>query len=186
MVVRRACLSLAVVTCSAVSFAARLSDSPPSQPAEGTLIWPKPQLQVVDGTQGLVKNPHGFQFVATGAQSSILAAAFKRYHALCFSAAASSHQGGGAAPVNTSELVGLDVNVISAELELSLTTSENYTLHVGYPRATLVAVTVFGALRGLETFSQLLQDDHTITAQTVVDWPRFPFRGVRWASSSHR
>ena len=90
-----------------------------------------------------------------------------------------------ATPVNTSQLLGLDVNVTSDELALGLTTSENYTLRVTYPRASLVARTVYGALRGLETFSQLLQDDLTITAQTIVDWPRFPFRAVRWACLDH-
>ena len=37
---------------------------------------------------------------------------------------------------------------------------------------------VYGAIRGLETFSQMLQPDLTMREQSVEDWPRFPFRAV--------
>lgn len=131
-----------------------------------------------------INDPESFQFEATGVKSAILTAALERYRALCISGA-SSVLGHYSAPVNTNQLLGLDVNVTSDELALGLTTSENYTLRVAYPRASLVARTVYGALRGLETFSQLLQDNLTITAQTIVDWPRFPFRAVRWEGLDH-
>ena len=125
-----------------------------------------------------IDDPSSFQFEATGAESAILTAAFERYRILCLTSNPSVGNSS-ATPLNTSQLVGLDVNVTSDELDLSLATSENYTLQVTYPRAALAAPTVYGALRGLETFSQLLQDNLTIIAQTIVDWPRFPFRAVR-------
>ena len=61
---------------------------------------------------------------------------------------------------------------------LGIATSEAYNLTVAFPRATLSADTVYGALRGLETFSQLVSADRTIAAQTIADYPRFPHRGV--------
>jgi hexosaminidase len=49
--------------------------------------------------------------------------------------------------------------------------------------ASLTAVTVYGALRGLETFSQLVTHDmyygtYSLQAVMVVDAPRFQYRGL--------
>ena len=131
-------------------------------------------------------DPASFEFAATGANSTILEAALRRYRALCFGAAVSASS---AASSGGPALQGLDVSVASGSLELGLATSENYTLDVAFPRATLTAHTVFGALRGLETFSQLLlpHDDGSVTVQQqrIADWPRFPFRAVMIDSSRH-
>ena len=51
-------------------------------------------------------------------------------------------------------------------------TSEAYNLTIAFPRATLTAGTVYGAMRGIETFSQLVGAGHTIAAQTIADFPR--------------
>lgn len=157
-----------------------LCTSTDPRPPRGTLIWPKPQRHdIAAGSAKGRAEAHGFAFNATGAESAILTAAFRRYRGLSFPSAAAH---GSSAAVSASAipaLVALDVNVSSSELGLGLSTSENYTLTISFPRSSLVATTVFGALRGLETFSQLLQDDGTISAQTVTDWPRFPFRAVR-------
>ena len=40
-------------------------------------------------------------------------------------------------------------------------TSEAYNLTIAFPRATLTAGTVYGAMRGIETFSQLVGAGHT-------------------------
>lgn len=154
------------------------STDPPQQP-RGTLIWPKPQRHDIaaSGAKGRAE-AHGFAFNATGAESAILTAAFKRYRVLCFPSAAAHESSAAVSASAIPALVALDVNVSSSELGLGLSTSENYTLTISFPRSSLLATTVFGALRGLETFSQLLQDDGTISAQTVTDWPRFPFRAV--------
>ncbi|MBO0727485.1 MAG: family 20 glycosylhydrolase, partial [Blastocatellia bacterium] len=58
---------------------------------------------------------------------------------------------------------------------------ESYSLEVSNSQATLNATTVVGALRGLETFLQLLdggKDDYYIPAVSVQDRPRFPWRGL--------
>ena len=66
---------------------------------------------------------------------------------------------------------------------MGLNVSERYSLQLTHPTAVLTAETVWGALRGLETFSQLLQHNGstgaiTVLEQRIDDWPRFPFRAV--------
>ncbi len=58
---------------------------------------------------------------------------------------------------------------------------ESYSLEVSSAQATLNAPTVVGALRGLETFLQLLngdRDGYFIPAVSIQDKPRFPWRGL--------
>jgi hexosaminidase len=63
----------------------------------------------------------------------------------------------------------------------SLSENESYSLEVTDKQARLVAPTVVGALRGLETFLQLLQadrDGYYLPAIKIQDQPRFPWRGL--------
>jgi hexosaminidase len=63
----------------------------------------------------------------------------------------------------------------------SLNENESYSLEVTEKQATLVAPTVVGALRGLETFLQLLQGDRDgfyLPGIKIQDQPRFPWRGL--------
>src|SRR5438128_258977 len=63
----------------------------------------------------------------------------------------------------------------------SLRKSESYRLEVPEKQARLVAPTVVGALRGLETFLQLLQGDrdgYYLPGIKIQDQPRFPWRGL--------
>lgn len=46
--------------------------------------------------------------------------------------------------------------MLTGNQTLSLETNESYTLQVSAPTVKLTAVTVYGALRGLETFAQLV------------------------------
>ena len=66
------------------------------------------------------------------------------------------------------------VTVVSADETLALNTSERYTLTVGFPTATISADTVYGAMRGLETFAQLVQPDYSVAEQTIEDFDRPP------------
>ena len=56
-------------------------------------------------------------------------------------------------------------------------------------RASLTADTVWGVLRGLETFSQLVhlsQEGHyRLNGTEIQDWPRFTHRGVLIDTSRH-
>jgi hexosaminidase len=63
----------------------------------------------------------------------------------------------------------------------SLNENESYSLEVTDKQARLVAPTVVGALRGLETFLQLLQGDsngYYLPGIKIQDQPRFPWRGL--------
>ncbi|HJQ33702.1 MAG TPA: beta-N-acetylhexosaminidase, partial [Pyrinomonadaceae bacterium] len=58
---------------------------------------------------------------------------------------------------------------------------ESYTLEVNDRQAVLRAPTVVGALRGLETFLQLVEGDRDgfyLPAVSIQDRPRFPWRGL--------
>ncbi|KMJ46104.1 beta-N-acetylhexosaminidase [Xenorhabdus khoisanae] len=65
---------------------------------------------------------------------------------------------------------------------------ESYQLLIDSHGITLKAVTRFGALRGMETLLQLLQNDAKGTYLPLVnitDKPRFPWRGVMLDSARH-
>ena len=63
----------------------------------------------------------------------------------------------------------------------ALEEDESYSLEVTGQQAVLTAPTVVGALRGLETFLQLLSSDrdgYFIPSVSIQDKPRFPWRGL--------
>ncbi len=63
----------------------------------------------------------------------------------------------------------------------SLNEDESYSLEITDKQARLVAPTVVGATRGLETFLQLLQGDrdgYYLPAVIIQDQPRFAWRGL--------
>jgi hexosaminidase len=69
----------------------------------------------------------------------------------------------------------------AGEIIPSLSENESYSLEVNDKQARLVAPTVVGALRGLETFLQLLQGDrdgYYLPAIRIQDQPRFQWRGL--------
>src|SRR5882724_2481753 len=69
----------------------------------------------------------------------------------------------------------------AGDLVPSLNENEGYSLEVTDKQARLVAPTVVGALRGLETFLQLLQGDrdgYYLPGIKIQDRPRFPWRGL--------
>jgi hexosaminidase len=63
----------------------------------------------------------------------------------------------------------------------SVSEDESYGLNVSSNQAVLTAKTVVGALRGLETFLQLLEGDregYFVPLAQIQDKPRFPWRGL--------
>ncbi len=83
--------------------------------------------------------------------------AFKRYEALLFPSS-NAHKLDDNGDMDKEVVVtGLDVNVWGTnDTSLHLTTNESYTLTIAAGVATLAAPTVYGALHGIETFSQML------------------------------
>ena len=77
----------------------------------------------------------------------------------------------------------LVVNVESSVDTFERGINESYSLRVDDHTASLNATTVFGAIRGLQSFSTLVQFNvtsatYTIFQTDVKDFPRFEFRGV--------
>jgi hexosaminidase len=69
----------------------------------------------------------------------------------------------------------------AGEVVPSVDENESYSLEITDKQARLVAPTVVGALRGLETFLQLLEGDRDgfyMQALKIQDQPRFPWRGL--------
>jgi hexosaminidase len=144
-------------------------------------IWPKPTHQLVhDNELGMST---AFVFKATGHESKYLRDAFTRYLGIMFGSRSNDNLAVGAEAQGSIE--GCDVNVASADLSLTLETDESYNLTVAYPRITLNANTVFGALRGLESLSQLVSPERSINETTVMDSPRFKFRAFMIDTSRH-
>ena len=70
----------------------------------------------------------------------------------------------------------------------SLNEDESYQLEISLSSARLTAPTTTGALRGLETFAQLISpgsDGFQIPAVRIDDRPRFPWRGLMLDVSRH-
>jgi hexosaminidase len=67
----------------------------------------------------------------------------------------------------------------------SLGENEAYQLDISPSGARLDAVTVTGALRGLETFAQLIGSGGHVQAAHIEDHPRFPWRGLMLDVSRH-
>ncbi len=65
---------------------------------------------------------------------------------------------------------------------------ESYNLEINEKQAKLTALTTVGAMRGLETFLQLLERDKDgfyFPAVSINDKPRFPWRGLMIDSARH-
>ena len=98
---------------------------------------------------------------------------------------------------NTGQIVQLSIEVSSSEaVELQLGVDESYALDVPVQgKATLSAPTVWGALRGLETFAQLVTYQVNYnggsglfifwTPLLIEDSPRYPWRGVMVDTARH-
>jgi hexosaminidase len=157
-----------------------------------------PQLSPYPGYSvfGTVKaayyiDPAAFTIAITGYSDEALQEAAARYAGIFF--AYGFGAGASGFPANASVLPGLQI-AVAGYAPLDWSTDESYTLVApdgtagGW--ATLTATTVFGAMRGLETFSQLLAYNLTSrvysTVTTVVqDAPRFPYRAVMVDTSRH-
>lgn len=133
---------------------------------DATPLWPKPIEHLTTGR--LLRFHHKFSIRAGERESDLLRTAFKRYrhairkHSYPIVADCSAHSG----QVASSQICSLTenkfktieeviVNVASSDQSLGLQTNEAYSLNVSSPTTRIHAKTVFGALRALETLSQL-------------------------------
>jgi hexosaminidase len=124
--------------------------------------------------------------------SPILQGALERYQAWIFFAESEPRQPAGV------QLLALNVSA-DAATDLALEQDEGYSLLISAaaddgvtPTATIHAATEWGALRGLETFSQLVQWDRASTSYFIADTPleindepRFAWRQLLIDSARH-
>ncbi|XP_055984798.1 beta-hexosaminidase subunit alpha [Sorex fumeus] len=101
------------------------------------------------------------------------------------------HQGPNQRKSKSTEKNSLTLFVVSRSCERlpTLKSLENYTLTINDEQSFLLADTVWGALRGLETFSQLVwrgsEGTYFINKTEIEDYPRFPHRGLLLDTSRH-
>ncbi|TNN86910.1 Beta-hexosaminidase subunit alpha [Liparis tanakae] len=154
-------------------------------------VWPLPQ-SFTSSNERYPLNPQAFYF-GYGSQSaaqrgcSVLDAAFIRYYSLIFP----DYTGNDVLRFFEDKPFHIEINVDHDDCESypHEDSSEKYNLSVSAGQASLNAETVWGAVRGLETFSQLVyQDDfgsYFVNQTEIDDFPRFQFRGILLDTSRH-
>ncbi|KAM6926229.1 beta-hexosaminidase subunit alpha [Lycodopsis pacificus] len=154
-------------------------------------VWPLPQT-FTSSIERYPLNPQAFYF-GYGRQSaaqqgcSVLDSAFIRYFSLIFP----DYTGNGALRFFEDKPFNIEITVDHDDCESypNEDSSERYNLSVSAGQASLNAETVWGALRGLETFSQLVyQDDfgsYFVNKTEIDDFPSFQFRGILLDTSRH-
>jgi hexosaminidase len=151
-------------------------------------LWPLPVMMTTgNGVLGVSAN--SFTIVSSS-QSSVLQAAIARYQStILFPFSGSKEPSGG------SVLTQLNITVESDSQDLQLYANETYSLTIASGAsvvARLQAATIFGAMRGLESFSQLIDFDATAMTYSmtqapvsITDYPRFAWRGLLIDSARH-
>ena len=151
---------------------------------EAPTLWPSPSSSTPSSGALLTVAPSKTFFALTKGSSPLLAAAFERYTAFTFP--------------HTADTKALSASITSLQLTVddlaedhpTLATDESYTIDVSAERATAHAKTVYGALRVLETFSQMVAFDfdagsYGVPAWKIDDKPRFAHRGLMIDTARH-
>jgi hexosaminidase len=178
---------------------------PPVKPSKGE-VWPKPQQQETSEDY-LVIQSHTFSFEGSDdiGCPDFLDDAFTRYWTIIATSSSLEQQEQlsevGRQP--QTKFWEVDDNFVgyleSLNVELTgecaneavrpdLGDDESYILTISSEGSTLSAATIWGVLRGLETFSQLIhleEDTLVVNATTITDFPRFPHRGLLLDTSRH-
>lgn len=157
-------------------------------------LWPLPQKVQMSKVSFRLSST-GFSFVdaresSAGASCNLLQNAYRRYYGYMFD---SVRVRGRRNEPRSSDIPELQVVITSPDSDCdgypSVTSDESYELSVDQPFAVLKAPKVWGALRGLETFSQLVYEDEygvkSINQTVISDSPRFAHRGVLLDTSRH-
>ncbi|XP_033749621.1 beta-hexosaminidase subunit alpha-like isoform X1 [Pecten maximus] len=161
--------------------------------------WPLPQIYT-PSAETFSLNYLSFEFQVTGSTCDTLAAAIRRYEEIIFGDHAKidsrlkffpKFQRFSSADGNVNKLsVHVQETCDTAGNNYpSLESNEAYNLTVESPNSELIANSVWGALRGLETFSQLiyegLEGQLEVNKTTIQDFPRFKYRGLLLDSARH-
>uniref|UniRef100_A0A8C1PJZ4 Beta-hexosaminidase n=1 Tax=Cyprinus carpio TaxID=7962 RepID=A0A8C1PJZ4_CYPCA len=147
------------------------------QQVEG--VWPLPQ-QLHQSADRDCLSPQRFSFTygrdsAAQTGCSVLDAAFKRYFSIIFPDFTTLS--GLLMPENESNMYFLSVKTRGCDGYPDEDSDESYMLSVSEGQAVLRSVSVWGALRGLESLMLVINK--------IVDFPRFAFRGLLLDTSRH-
>ena len=156
--------------------------------------WPRPSY-FTNGSTMLLVNASTFD-VTTNCSSSLLSRAFGRYTNLVFKNSPPSITAPKASSIKVVQSFNLRVEVIHCSEDLDFGTDEAHSLNVyENGHGDILAVTVFGALRALESFSQLFErltdrENNNFLLLRGLPWsisdrPRFAHRGVLLDTSRH-
>jgi hexosaminidase len=178
---------------------------PPVKPSKGE-VWPKPQQQETSENYFvIISRTFSFKGPDDIGCPDFLDDAFTRYWTI-IATSSSLEQRGQLSEVerqpqqkfweDDDNFVGyldsLNVELIGEcanEAVLpELGDNENYTLTISSEGSTLSAATIWGVLRGLETFSQLIYvegESLVVNATIITDFPKFPHRGILLDTARH-
>nr|XP_026690051.1 beta-hexosaminidase subunit alpha [Ciona intestinalis] len=153
-------------------------------------VWPQPESHVSTAeTFPVAVESFMFTYASKSYKCDLVYEAFKRYGAIIINSA--GDQKLRFRPLTTPMLTGLEVNLMApCEDYPSLDMDESYALDINSMAvATLTAKSVWGILRGMESFSQLLweSDSGQIVANktNIIDKPRYAHRGILLDTSRH-
>ncbi|XP_059148374.1 beta-hexosaminidase subunit alpha-like [Physella acuta] len=154
--------------------------------------WPLPQ--VYKPTPNVVSlDILNFQFINVGVNCELLVDAYKRYSKILFGNTRKSNPlyFKNSDSTKTDALLNrLVVNSITGcHGGPSFDSDESYTLSITTNGAVLTSNQTWGAIRGLETFSQLVYrlntGEYVVNVTEITDFPRFKHRGVLLDTSRH-
>ncbi|XP_044513628.1 beta-hexosaminidase subunit beta [Gracilinanus agilis] len=172
-----------------------LAGAPLAAAARRPALWPLP-VSVLQTPNLLHLSPRNFEISLdfgsfAGPDCFLLQDAFRRYHRYIFGYSKNLDVSLKSS-FNGKEIQQLLVTITSdseCNAYPNTTSDESYKLVVQESVAMLEARKVWGALRGLETFSQLVYKDsygaYVINETEVIDYPRFPFRGILIDTARH-
>lgn len=180
--------------------------------AERVPVWPRPRTVSSSGSSATVVQPHADLLVHTeGCCGVLLTDAIARYSRLIFWVPSSGRRplpylrvrapGGLRDDARPPELCDAEESPQSfrqlriviqnaTETPLQLGVDESYSLQLDTSGGTLTAVSEWGALRGLETFAQLVQwdgDRYVLCGLPLAlsDAPQFAWRGLLLDTARH-
>ncbi len=155
-------------------------------PPPQSLLLPRPASEKYTG-QIISVDLDAFDFsmdASSPGQPDVVAAAFGRYGRILRKTVQHSVPAAGKANL-TGVCTGLTVIVHETDTAPRPTAGmdESYELIIGAPTAHLISPSAWGALHGLETFSQLVQlsatgEEHQIATGTITDKPEYSYRGL--------
>jgi len=158
------------------------------------LLWPFPASYSFGDIDIVIDDSCHFSFnINNNGPEKDIPAVFEAYKGYMFSGAECLEKNNS----NQGNFIGKSNNVLNFEIkdinkvQMDLDVDESYSLRVEDGNFVVTAETYVGALRGLETFSQLISKKQngtfsiSSTPIQISDAPRFPHRGLMLDTSRH-